>query len=219
MAASPQNSTTVRADLVPRVQCGLRKAPGLCEDADQRASTDAAAPVVRPLDRAGAEAAVDGVFADLSPRSRYLRFHSPIPRLPTSVRARLVDIDGTRHAAVVAEVRDLGPIGPRSIGIAQVFGAGHGTADVAIAVVDAWQRRGVGRRLLTAVAALAEEIGYTELRGTVLPENVAMQRLARSVLPWARPWFDGEVVQFAAPIGPAAWTVTHEDLLADLVRR
>jgi RimJ/RimL family protein N-acetyltransferase len=172
------------------------------------------APVVRPLDRASVEAAVDAVFADLSPRSRYLRFHSPIPRLPASVRARLVDIDGTRHAAVVAEAD-----GQEPIGLAQVFGAGHGTADVAVAVVDAWQRRGIGRRLLTAVAALAEEIGYTELRGSVLPENVAMQRLARSVLPWARPWFDGEAVQFVAAIGPAAWTVTHEDLLADLVRR
>jgi RimJ/RimL family protein N-acetyltransferase len=172
------------------------------------------APVVHPLDRAGAESAVDAVFAGLSPRSRYLRFHSPVPRLPASVRARLVDIDGTRHAAVVAEVRDSEQV----IGMAQVFGAGHGTADVAVAVVDAWQRRGIGRRLLTAVAALAEEIGYTELRGSVLPENVAMQRLARSVLPWARPWFDGETVQFVASIGPAAWTVTHEDLLADLVR-
>jgi GNAT superfamily N-acetyltransferase len=170
-------------------------------------------PVVHPLDRADAAAAVDTVFAGLSTRSRYLRFHSPVPRLPASVRDRLVDIDGKRHAAVVAEDRDLGPIG-----LAQVFGAGHGTADLAVAVVDSWQRRGIGRRLLTAVAALAEEIGYTELRGTVLPENVAMQRLARSVLPWARPWFDGEAVQFVTSIGPAAWTVTHEDLLADLAR-
>ena len=192
MAASPENSTIVRSSF---------------------ASTEWVAPVVRPLARTGAAAAVDAVFAGLSPHSRYLRFHSPIPRLPASVRARLVDIDGIRHAAVVAEVRDIGPIG-----LAQVFGSGHGTGDVAVAVVDAWQRRGIGRRLLTAVAALAEDIGYTELRGIVLPENVAMQRLARSVLPWARPWFDGETVQFVAPIGPAAWTVTHEDLLADLVR-
>lgn len=171
------------------------------------------APVVRPLDRARAEAAVDAVFAGLSPRSRYLRFHAPVPRLPESVRARLVDIDGTRHAAVVAEIRD-GDV----IGMAQLFGPGHGTADVAVAVVDAWQRRGIGKRLLTAVGALAEQIGYTQLRGSILPENVAMQRLARSVLPWIRPWFDGETVQFTAPIGPAAWTVTDEDLVADLMR-
>jgi GNAT superfamily N-acetyltransferase len=102
--------------------------------------------------------------------------------------------------------------------MAQLFGPGHGTADVAVAVVDAWQRRGIGKRLLTAVAALAEQIGYTQLRGSILPENVAMQRLARSVLPWVRPWFDGETVQFTAPIGPAAWTVTDEDLVADLTR-
>lgn len=172
---------------------------------------DPPSPVVRPLDRAEAEAAVDAVFAGLSPRSRYLRFHSPVPRLPDSVRARLVDIDGTRHAAVVAEADE------GVIGMAQVFGPGHGTADVAVAVVDAWQRRGIGRRLLTAVATLAEQIGYTQVRGSILPENVAMQRLARSVLPWARPWFDGESVQFLAPIGPAAWTVTHEDLLSDLM--
>jgi GNAT superfamily N-acetyltransferase len=170
-------------------------------------------PCVHPLDHAGAGAAVDAVFAGLSPRSRYLRFHSPVPRLPMSVRARLVDVDGCRHLAVVAETCEDGPIG-----LAQAFGAGHGTADIAVAVVDAWQRRGVGRRLLTALAALAEEVGYTELRGSVLPENVAMHGLARKVLPWARPWFDGETVQFVAAIGPAAWTVTHEDLLADLVR-
>jgi GNAT superfamily N-acetyltransferase len=197
-----------------------RRAAGMTPSSDPASAPPAGPPsvepVVRPLDRAGAPAAVDAVFACLSPRSRFLRFHSPVPRLPASVRARLVDIDGSRHAAVVAETA--GPAGPQAVGLAQVFGAGHGTADVAVAVVDAWQRRGIGRRLLTAVAALAEEIGYTELRGTVLPENLAMQRLARSVLPWARPWFDGEAVQFVAAIGPAAWTVTHEDLLADLVR-
>jgi GNAT superfamily N-acetyltransferase len=156
------------------------------------------------------------VFAGLSPRSRYLRFHSPVPRLPASVRARLVDVDGIRNAAVVAEVGEPGHRQP--VGLAQIFGPGEGTADVAVAVVDAWQRRGIGRRLLTAAAALAEQLGYAELRGMVLPENVAMQRLARGVLPAARPWFDGEVVRFTAPIGAAAWTVTHEDLLADLVR-
>lgn len=174
---------------------------------------DTSRPLVGPLHRADAAAAVDAVFAGLSPRSRYLRFHSPVPHLPAAVRDRLVDIDGRRHAAVVASVRDT------PIGIARVIGDGTGAADVAVAVVDAWQRRGVGRELLTAVAALAEEIGYTELRGSILPENVAMRGLAARVLPWARPWFDGDTVQFAAPIGPAAWTVTHADLLADLTRR
>jgi GNAT superfamily N-acetyltransferase len=190
-ASSPQNSTIVRtvteSDTLPE-------------------------PVVRPLERTNAAIAVDAVFAGLSPRSRYLRFHSPVPRLTPAVRARLVDVDGRRRAGLVACVRGT------PIGIARVIGDGTGAAEVGVAVVDAWQRRGVGRHLLTALAALAEEIGYTELRGSILPENIAMRGLVARVLPRARPWFDGDTVQFAAPIGPAAWTVTHEDLLADLLR-
>jgi GNAT superfamily N-acetyltransferase len=180
-----------------------------------REDRDPHAVVVRPLDRASAGAAVDAVFAGLSPHSRYLRFHSPVPRLAPAVRARLVDVDGVRQAAVVAEVE--GMDGAVPIGIARMAGTGSGTAEVAVAVVDAWQRRGVGRRLLSATTVMAAGIGYTALSGAVLPENVAMLGLARSTLPWARPWFDGDAVQFDAPIGPAAWTVTHEDLINDLV--
>jgi GNAT superfamily N-acetyltransferase len=168
---------------------------------------------VRPLDRSDAEAVVDAVFAGLSPHSRYLRFHSPVPRLPPPVRARLVDVDGRRRAAVVAWV------GGEPVGLARVIGDGTpgSGADLAVAVVDAWQRCGVGTRLLTAVTGLAERLGYRELRGAVLPENVAMQGLARKVAPWLRARYDGEVVQLTVPLGEAAWTITHEDLVADLV--
>jgi GNAT superfamily N-acetyltransferase len=174
---------------------------------------------VEVLDRADAGAAVDAVFAGLSAHSRYLRFHSPIPRLPPSVRARLVDVDGHRHLAMVARACGV------PVGIARVIGSGSGPpgsgdpADLAVAVVDAWQRRGVGTRLLTAVTALAEELGYRELRGAVVPENVAMQGLARKIAPWLRAHWDGEVVQLTVPLGAAAWTVTHEDLMADLAGR
>jgi RimJ/RimL family protein N-acetyltransferase len=186
----------------------------------QKSTIVRAYPTVRRLVRAEAATVIDAVYAGLSAHSRFLRFHSPVPRLPDAVRARLADVDGRRHAAVVAEIRHAtGDTEP--VGIAHLLGDGDGahTADVAVAVVDEWQRRSVGRQLLIAVTALAEELGYAELQGIVLPENVAMQRLARSALPWARPWFDGETIRFAAPIGPAAWTLTHEDLLADLVRR
>ena len=166
---------------------------------------------VRSLDHREAGRAVDIVFAGLSPHSRYLRFHSPVPRLPPAVRERLVDVDGRRRLAMVAEIAG------RPIGLVHVLGSGSGTADVAVAVVDAWQRRGVGTHLLTAAGALAEELGYTQLLGAVLPENRAMLALVRRVAPWVRPHFDGEVVQLPIPLGAAACTVTHEDLIADLV--
>ena len=56
-----------------------------------RASVD-----VRPLDRADAGAVVDVVFAGLSPHSRFMRFHSPVPRLPPLVRAQATRRTGSR---------------------------------------------------------------------------------------------------------------------------
>jgi RimJ/RimL family protein N-acetyltransferase len=168
---------------------------------------------VQPLERADAEAVVDTVFAGLSPHSRFMRFHSPVPRLPPSVRARLVDVDGRRHAALVAQVCG------EPVGIARVIGGAGDGAELAVSVVDAWQHRGIGTALLTAVTELAERLGYRELRGAVLPENVAMQGLARKVAPWLRAHYDGEVVQITVPLGQATWTVTHDDLVADLVGR
>jgi hypothetical protein len=43
-----------------------------------------------------------------------------------------------------------------------------------------------------------------------------MLRLVRSLYPMARMQFDGDAVQLRIPIGAAAWTITHEDVLADL---
>ncbi len=170
--------------------------------------------VVRPVAPVEAEHVVDAVFAGLSPRSRFLRFHSSVPRLPSTVRAALAAVDGRRHAAVVAVAPGVGPVG-----VARVIGPGGGRADLAVAVVDAWQRRGLGGRLLTAVTALAEDLGHTELRGAVLPENAAMLALARRLLPGVRSHYDGEVVELIVPLGAGRWTITEEDLLADLLSR
>src|SRR3954469_6537729 len=121
-------------------------------------------PSVRALDRRTAPAAVDAVFDGLSDHSRYLRFHAPMPRLTKSFRDHLTDLDGDRHAAVVAEV-----VG-EPVGIARLVRAGPGSAEVAVAVVDQWHRRGVGRLLLTEIAELAGALGHLRLHGDVLPE-------------------------------------------------
>jgi GNAT superfamily N-acetyltransferase len=166
--------------------------------------------IVRTMVPSEAEQVVDTVFAGLSPRSRYLRFHSPVPRLSVGMRRALLPVDGIQRLAVAAWCGD------EPLGIARATAIGEGTADIAVAVVDAWHRQGLGRRLLTAVTELAERAGHTELQGAVLPENLAMMRLVRSLYPMARMHFDGDAVQLRIPIGAAAWTITHEDVLADL---
>lgn len=165
---------------------------------------------IAPLDRADAGDVVDAVFAGLSPRSRYLRFHSPVPRLPPAVRTRLLDVDGRSHVAVVARACGV------PVGVARAIGNGNGGAELAVEVVDDWQRLGVGTRLLDALGAMADKQGHQELHGELLPENVAMQGLARKIAPWARMHYDGEVIQVTIPLGDA-WTITNEDVIADLV--
>lgn len=172
---------------------------------------------LRPVLAAEAGWIVEAVFAGLSARSRYLRFHAPIPRLTAPLRRRLAELDGRHRAAIVAET--LGHPGPTPVGLVQLADLGDGAADVAIAVVDAWQRRGVGRRLLDAAAAHAEALGYRELRGLTLPENDGMRRLVRRALPASRLRRDGDAVALTVPIGPATATVTHSDVLADLLYR
>ncbi|MGE3288124.1 MAG: GNAT family N-acetyltransferase [Pseudonocardia sp.] len=190
---------------------------------------------VRPLSALDAAAVVDAVFAGLSPRSRYLRFHSPIPRLTPSLRRALADLDGHRRVAVAGYLGDPAgdpagePTGP-PIGIARFVATGgpgdggtRGEADVAVAVVDRWQRRGIGYGLLTALTALAADLGYRRLTGSVLPENTAMLALAERLAPWSRPRWDGDSVRIDIPVGPLAgtadWTITEEDVLADLLAR
>jgi len=145
-------------------------------------------PAPRPLGRApdatlrelgrGDVDVLDAVFAGLSDHSRYLRFHGATPRLTRAVRTKLAAVDGRRHIAVAA----FGPDGA-PIGIARLISLGLRDAELAIEVVDAWQGRGLGRRLLRAVADRGREEGYSRLVADVLSENTAMRVLLASVLP------------------------------------
>lgn len=161
---------------------------------------------VRELHRAEAADIVATVFRGLSPQSRYLRFHAPVPRLTAAVHRRLADLDGRRRAALVAECHH------RPVGIARLAATGGAAAEVAIAVVDPWQRKGVGTRLVAELATLAAALDYTALHGDVLHDNQPMLHLVRRLLPGARlTRTEDDVVHVRYPL-----TVTHEDLVADL---
>jgi GNAT superfamily N-acetyltransferase len=132
--------------------------------------------IIEPL-RRGDTAAVTELFDGMSARSRQQRFHNSVPRLSSRMLAFLSDVDGERHIAVAAWVRG------RCVGIARAVVSRDraDVADVAVAVADAHQRQGLGRRLIDALTTDARAIGIREFEGTIHPGNDAARGLARSM--------------------------------------
>jgi GNAT superfamily N-acetyltransferase len=131
---------------------------------------------LRPLGR-GERDLVAGFFAGLSAESRRRRFLQPMPRLSEAMLRHLVDVDGRRHAAVVAEV------GGECAGIARWVAIPDepGAAEVAVTVTDRFQGRGIGRLLLDALGPSAARAGLTTLVYLADPTNRPVLHLLRSL--------------------------------------
>jgi ribosomal protein S18 acetylase RimI-like enzyme len=128
---------------------------------------------VRPIRATDKDALLD-LFDRLSDRSRVRRFLAPKPMLSAKEVAYLTEIDGRRHAALVA----VGPDGAFA-GVARyACGTGETTvADVAFAVADAWQGRGIGTALAALLVEHARMNGITRLQAMTLPENGPARKL------------------------------------------
>jgi RimJ/RimL family protein N-acetyltransferase len=153
-----------------------------------------------PADRALLAAA----FERLSPRSRYLRFLTPLPALPERTLDRLAAVDGREHVALTAVHEG------RVVGVARYVRdrRDREVADVAVTVVDAHQGRGLGRRLLVALLELAADRGLRALTFDVHPDNLVMLRLLHSLgarTAWRDGLLHGELATPARPgLGLAA---------------
>jgi GNAT superfamily N-acetyltransferase len=133
--------------------------------------------VVRPL-RQGERQPVLDVFAGLSERSRRLRFLGMKPRLPERDLAYLVDVGRCGREAVAAVDQETG----KTLGIARfVRDPGAPEAEIAFEVVDDWQGRGLGRRLLSELKALALAQGVLRFRALIAHGNQPAFALVRGV--------------------------------------
>lgn len=145
-------------------------------------------------------AALEQVFAGLSPQSVRYRYLAAVERLTPLMRERLLDVDGPSHLALVAEVGR----GRRrtAVGLARFVVDGRDRAEIAYEVADAWQGKGVGTRLLRRLAAEARRRGILCLHGTLLAENEGSARLLRRVLPQAEFQVAGQEVDVTAWLVP-----------------
>src|SRR5262249_24310232 len=115
---------------------------------------------------------VSTVFERLSDESRRLRFGGPKPRLSANELAVLARVDATHHVLVAYVDGD-----PEPAGIARLVRVGRRSAEVAFAVADEHQRRGVGSALAHVLAADARAAGIAELEATVTGSNKAIGSL------------------------------------------
>lgn len=127
---------------------------------------------VRAIDAADRQRLADG-FARLSPESRYRRFFASAPRLTDAMLDRLTANDGWNRLALGAVLPAADGSDGESLGVARFARLADepDTAEVAIAVIDAHQQRGVGRLLFAALIDAARERGIARFRASVLREN------------------------------------------------
>jgi RimJ/RimL family protein N-acetyltransferase len=133
--------------------------------------------LVREL-HAGDRHALAFIFARLGAESRYRRFHAIVSELTPQALDRLTDVDHWHSEALIA----WSPLPRAPIGVARyVRCAEFDVAELAVAVTDAWQRRGVGTRLTAALRLRAQAAGIRRFRASVLADNRAALALARGL--------------------------------------
>lgn len=147
---------------------------------------------MRPADRD-----IEARFvSELSPVSRYYRFHSALKALTPAMLERFTHVNFPEDMALIATVAD--GDGEREIGVARYARLpGTDRAEIAVVVADAWQGRGIGARLLLDLRELARAGGIRQFEASVLPGNKRMLELARSLGFTVRPApaGDGQVLE------------------------
>jgi RimJ/RimL family protein N-acetyltransferase len=139
-------------------------------EVDLRDGSRALVRQIRPEDR---QRLAEGL-AQLSARSRYLRFHTDLDAFTDEQLTYLTEVDHHDHEAWVA--LDADDLDAPGMGVARYVRLADDptTAEAAVTVADAYQGRGVGTVLLRTLAASAIANGIRTFRHYVLTENAAV---------------------------------------------
>lgn len=153
----------------------LRRLPEVLE---QWQAADGRAVVIRPLFSDDTRRELRFLEA-LSADARYERLLGHRSALGPGELRRLVRFDVRREIALLATVGQAED--EEIIGVARLHNTGQRRCEFALVVADAWQRSGVGARLLGRLLDLARGAGIVEVTGTTRAGNEAMKALARKL--------------------------------------
>jgi RimJ/RimL family protein N-acetyltransferase len=130
--------------------------------------------LIRPVAGSDAPLLADG-FGRLSSRSRWMRFLTAKKELTPSELRYFTDVDHHDHEAIGALDQDEG----RGVGIARYVRQSDdpAVAEIAVTVIDDWQRRGVATALLAQLSDRACQEGISRFVALVSADNAAMTGL------------------------------------------
>lgn len=124
---------------------------------------------LRPLTAIYREALRD-LHDRCSPESRRFRYFTSMPVLPAKVFDRLLD-RGRGYSLVACHDGQI-------VGMANLmFCADPGAAEIAFLIEDSWQGRGLGTALARMLVDRARDLGFAEVRASLLSDNTRMRRL------------------------------------------
>jgi GNAT superfamily N-acetyltransferase len=159
---------------------------------------DGAELAVRPIEPGDAER-LARMFDRLSPVTVYRRFFSPVRRPSRRLLEWLTNVDHDCREALVALDGD------EIVAVARYDArCGEREAEIAVTVEDAWQHRGVGRRLARRLAAHALDHGFERFIATMLAENQPALRLLRTLAPDAQVRFEDRGYSAVVALGRAS---------------
>ena len=128
---------------------------------------------IRPSD----ETELQRFYAGLSPESRRTRFFAISPGVSQAQSHAFCTTDHDHREGFVAVARTGPDRDERIVGHLCLEPDAAEAAEVAIAVADAFQNRGIGRRLLNAGVAWARREHVTRLTATMLAGNAPIHHL------------------------------------------
>jgi RimJ/RimL family protein N-acetyltransferase len=164
--------------------------------------TDGTKVLVRPIVPED-EPLLHEAVAAMSERTVYFRFFSPLKRMPDALAHRLAVVDYNDRFALVAtdKLRNK----ERIVGVARYDRVVNtDVAEVAVAVIDEFQRRGLGSALMTILGKVGTEHRIKTFTLIVLPENQQMLGLLRKMGWIHRAKLSGGVydISFELPVLP-----------------
>ena len=133
---------------------------------------------IRPIEPDDRDALARG-FDRLSEQSRYRRFLSPRGPLSQAELSYLTEVDHHDHEALVA----VDPETDEGVGVARFIRSTEdpAVAELAVAVADDWQGKGVGSLLAAELAKRAREEGVMCFTALALAENDAILGLLQDL--------------------------------------